>query len=114
MANYKINEKSKTISVSAELTKIEESIISTYIKNGYSVREKRASSAARVGDEDILAYFDEKKDEAGKKAYEEQKAKKIKDKNGKQRKAGFLVALKWFKDNYEDAYRAIAKAKKGK
>ena len=78
MANYKINEKSKTISVSAELTKIEESIISTYIKNGYTVKEKRASSAARVGDEDILAYFDEKKDEAGKAKYEAEKEKKIK------------------------------------
>lgn len=113
MANYKINEKSKTISVSAELTKIEESIISTYIKNGYTVKEKRASSAARVGDEDILAYFDEKKDEAGKAKYEAEKEKKIKDKNGKQRKAGFLVALKWFKDNYADAYKAIAAKKKG-
>ena len=113
MANYKINEKSKTISVSAELTKIEESIISTYIKNGYTVKEKRASSAARVGDDDIIAYFDEQKDEAGKAKYEAEKAKKIKDKNGKQRKAGFLVALKWFKDNYADAYKAIAAKKKG-
>ncbi len=113
MANYKINEKSKTISVSAELTSVEASIISAYIKNGYTVKEKRASSAARVGDEDILAYFDEKKDEAGKKAYQEQKEKKIKDKNGKQRKAGFLVALKWFKDNYADAYKTIAEKKKG-
>lgn len=113
MANYKINEKSKTISVSAELTSVEASIISAYIKNGYTVKEKRASSAARVGDDDILAYFDEQKDEAGKKAYEEQKAKKIKDKNGKQRKAGFLVALKWFKDNYADAYKTIADKKKG-
>ena len=44
---------------------------------------------------------------------EAEKAKKIKDKNGKQRKAGFLVALKWFKDNYADAYKAIAAKKKG-
>ena len=113
MANYKINEKSKTISVSAELTSVEASIISAYIKNGYTVKEKRASSAARVGDEDILAYFDEKKVEAGKAKYEAEKAKKIKDKNGKQRKAGFLVALKWFKDNYADAYKTIAAKKKG-
>lgn len=113
MANYKINEKSKTISVSGELTKIEESIISTYIKNGYTVREKRASSAARVGDEDIIAYFDEQNDAAGKEKYEAEKEKKITDKNGKKRKAGFLVALKWFKDNYADAYKEIAKKKKG-
>ena len=65
MANYKINEKSKTISVSAELTSVEASIISAYIKNGYTVKEKRASSAARVGDEDILARRAERKEDQG-------------------------------------------------
>ena len=41
MANYKVNEKSKTISVSGNLTDIERSIISTYISNGYKVKEKK-------------------------------------------------------------------------
>ena len=112
MANYKINEKSKTISVSAELTKLEESIISTYIKNGYAVKEKRKSNAAAVSNEDILAYYEDKKDEAGKKAYEAVKEEKITDKNGKKRKGGFLVALKWFKKNNPEAYEAIKASKK--
>ena len=112
MANYKVNEKSKTISVSATLTEIERAIISTYITNGYKVKEKRAATAARVSDKDIIAYFDEKKDAEGKKAYEAQKEKIITDKNGKERKAGYLVALKWFKTNHKDAYESIAAAKK--
>ena len=37
MANYKINEKSKTISVSAELTSVEASIISAFF--GYFVTQ---------------------------------------------------------------------------
>lgn len=112
MANYKVNEKSKTISVSGALTEIERGIISTYILNGYKVKEKRVSTAARVGDDDIIAYFDEQKDAEGKKKYEAEKNKKIKDKNGKERKAGYLVALKWFKENYAEAYKEMAKAKK--
>ena len=112
MANYKVNEKSKTISVSGALTEIERGIISTYILNGYKVKEKREATAARVSNEDIIAYFDEKKDAEGKKAYEAEKSKKIKDKNGKERAAGFLVALKWFKTNHAEAYKAIADSKK--
>ena len=112
MANYKVNEKSKTISVSDTLTEIERGIISTYILNGYKVKEKREATAARVSNEDIIAYFDEKKDAEGKKNFEAEKNKKMKDKNGKERKAGFLVALKWFKANYADAYKEIAESKK--
>lgn len=112
MSNFKVNKKSKTISVSGELTDIERGIISTYILNGYAVKEKRVSTAARVGDEDIIAYFENNKDTEGKKKYEAEKDKKIKDKKGKERKAGFLVALKWFKANYADAYKEIADSKK--
>ncbi len=110
--NYTVNEKSKTISVSGELTSIERSIVATYIANGYKAREKRHSTAARIADKDIIAYFDSKKDEAGKKDYEAQKDEYIKDKNGNKRKAGFLVAMKWFKENYADAYNEIQKSKK--
>jgi len=113
-ANYTVNSKSKTISVSGELTEIETNIIATYIKSGFVVKEKRASSAARVKDADILAYFDEQKDEEGKKKYKAEKDKKITDKNGKKRTAGFLVAVKWFKENYKDAYKAIEASKKKK
>ena len=112
MSNFKVNKKSKTISVSGELTDIERGIISTYILNGYEVKEKRAATAARVSDKDIIAYFEENKDNDGKKAYEAQKEKNITDKNGKERKAGYLVALKWFKVNHKDAYEKIAAAKK--
>lgn len=112
MANYKVNEKSKTISVSGALTEIERGIISTYILNGYKVKEKREATAARVSNDDIIAFFDGKEDEKGKAAYEAEKNKKMKDKNGKERKAGFLVALKWFKANYADAYKEIAENKK--
>ncbi|MBO5106207.1 MAG: hypothetical protein J6C29_04855 [Clostridia bacterium] len=112
MANYKVNEKSKTISVSGALTEIERGIISTYILNGYKVKEKREATAARVSNKDIIAYFDEKKDEKGKEQFEAEKNKKMTDKKGKERKAGFLVALKWFKANYADAYKEIADSKK--
>lgn len=112
MANYTINEKSKSISVSGELTATERSIIATYIAVGYKVKEKRHSTAARVNDDDIINYFDSKKDEEGKKEYEAQKAKKIKDKNGKERTAGFLVAMKWFKESHKEAYETIQKGKK--
>ena len=112
MANFKVNEKSKSISVSGALTEIERGIISTYILNGYKVKEKRASDAARVSDKDICAYFDSQKDEEGKAKYEAKKNEKIKDKNGKERKAGYLVALKWFKENYAEAYQQMAQAKK--
>ena len=70
MANYKINKKSKSISVSGVLTETEKEILSTYIKSGYVVREKRATNAATVKDDDIIAYFDEKKDADGKAKYE--------------------------------------------
>ena len=100
MANYKINQKSKSISVSGVLTETEKEILSTYIKSGYVVREKRQTTAATV------------KDEEGKAKYEAEKSKKKIDKNGKERKAGFLVALKWFKDNYAEAYKEIKAGKK--
>lgn len=119
MANYKVNEKSKTISVSGALTEIERAIISTYILNGYKVKEKRVSNAARIGDEDITKYLKEQKDEKGEitkeakailDAYEAEKAKKIKDAKGKERKAGYLVALKWFKAEHYDIYDKLMEA----
>ena len=111
MANYKVNEKSKTIAVFGELTAIETAIISTYIKSGYKVREKRKSDK-RINDTDIKEYFDKVEDKEGLKKYEEQKEIKKADKNGKKRKAGFLGASKWFKENYKDAYKEIADSKK--
>lgn len=114
MANYKVNEKSKTISVSGNLTDIERSIISTYISNGYKVKEKKNTGGSRVGDKDILKWFEAKEDTTGKEKYEDEKNKTIVDKNGKERKAGYLVALKWFKENYAEAYKELAEDKKKK
>lgn len=114
MANYKVNEKSKTISVSGNLTDIERGIISTYISNGYKVKEKKNTGGSRVGDKDILKWFETNNDTAGKEKYEAEKNKQIVDKNGKERKAGYLVALKWFKENYAEAYKELAAEKKKK
>lgn len=110
--NYTFNEKSKTISVSGKLTDVEQSIIAGYISAGWKVREKRKSTAVTVKDEDIIAYFDSKKDEAGKKTYEDVKAKQIEDKNGDKRKGGFLKGLQWFKKNHAEAYKEIKEEKK--
>lgn len=114
MANYKVYEETKTITVSDKLTEIEVGIVSAYIKDGYKVKEKRTSTAVRVNDLDIINYFDSKKDEDGKAKYEEKKNEKIKDKNGKKRTAGFLVAMKWFKENYAEAYETIKNSKSKK
>lgn len=114
MANYKVYEESKIVSVSGALTPLEESVVSLYMKQGYSVKTKRNSSGGRVSDADIIAFFKTAEDEEGKKKYLAEKNKEITDKNGKSRKAGYLVALKWFKENYKDDYKKIADSKKKK
>ena len=50
--------------------------------------------------------------EKAKAKYEAEKEIKKADKNGKMRKAGFLGASKWFRENYKDAYEEITKNKK--
>lgn len=120
MSNYNVNEKSKTISVSGVLTEIERNIISTYIINGYKVKEKRKPDSSRIEDKDIIEFFDNKKDEDGKKQYLAEKEKKItinkktKDGDPIEKKAGFLVALKWFRDNYKDDYNKMLDEKREK
>jgi hypothetical protein len=116
MANYKVNEKSKTISVSGTLTEIERTIVSTYITSGYKIKEKRKSTAATVGDDDIIKYFQSQVDDEGNmtaeaeklyKEYEAKKVEKMKDKNGKERKSGFLIALKWLKEEHYEIYDVL-------
>lgn len=119
MANYKVNPKSKTISVLGELTELEKSIISTYIAAGYKVREKRESSVVRLKDSRVIEYLDkiindEKKSEKEKEVaidiktnYENIKKEKMFDKNGKERYRGFLGASKWLKENHYDTYDAV-------
>lgn len=110
MANYKINEKSKKITVSALLSDIEKEIISLYISQGYTVKQK--STTKRVSQEDIIKWFDKKQDTEGLKEFEAQKENKIKDKNGKERKAGYLSAYQWFKTTYPEAIKEIKEEKK--
>ena len=109
MANYKVNSKSKTVSVSGELTEIERNIIAAYITSGYTVKEKRVATAARISNNDILKYFESLGKEAGttaKTAYENKKKEK---KDGKE--IGFLGAAKWFKENYYVAYDRLMEEK---
>ena len=113
MANYKVNEKSKTISVSGELTPIEKNIIATYIASGYKVREKK-DAVNRIKYADIEVYLKNNKKEDVLKEFDEEQKKEIVDKNGKKRKGGYLVALKWFKKEHADIYAEIKKAKEEK
>lgn len=113
MANYKVNEKSKTISVFGELTPIEKNILATYIESGYRVREKK-EAANRIKYADIEVYLKNNKKEDVLKKFDDKQAEQIVDKNGNKRKGGYLVALKWFKENYADIYAAIKEAKENK
>lgn len=106
MANYKVNSKSKTVSVSGDLTEIERSIIAAYITSGYVVKEKRVSTAARVSNKDILKYFEDLNDKKAAEVYEAKKHEKKDDKE-----IGFLGAAKWFKENYYNAYDEMMAAK---
>lgn len=106
MANYKVNSKSKTVSVSGELTEIERNIIAAYITSGYTIKEKRVATAARISNKDILDYFKKIDDKAAATAYDEKKHEK---KDGKE--IGFLGAAKWFKENYYVAYDKMMEEK---
>lgn len=109
MANYKVNEKSKRITVSGKLTEIEQQIIGVYLSQGFKVSEK---TKKRIVEADIKSYLskNDKKDVI--EAFDKKKEAKITDKNGKERKGGYLVALKWFKENHSDLYEAVKKSKK--
>lgn len=108
MANYAISEKTQRIIVNGKLTEIEQQIVSMYIGQGYKVAEK---SGKRVTEKDIIKYLEKEKDAATLEAFNKEKEKKITDKNGKERKAGYLVALKWFRINHAEAYQKIKEAK---
>lgn len=108
MANYTISEKTKKISVSATLTPIEQQIIAMYIGQGYTVVEKNNS---RLSEKDIINWLEKKKDTKGLEEFKAKKEELITDKNGKQRKGGYLIALKWFKGKYKNATKEIANLK---
>lgn len=108
MANYTISEKTQRIIVSGKLTEIEQQIVSMYIGQGYKVAEK---SSKRISETDIVKYLEKQKDKETLAAFNKEKEKQITDKNGKKRKAGYLVALKWFRENHAEAYDKIKEAK---
>lgn len=68
----------------------------------------------RVSESDIIKWLEEKKDTKGIEEFKAKKEEMITDKNGKQRKGGYILALKWFKSKYQTAETEIqaAKAKK--
>lgn len=116
MANYRKNDKAKTITINGKLTDGEKETIAIYLSQGYEVKpgkEKTESKKTRsaIKNSDIEAYFEKAGDKAGLTKYNAEKEKKYTDKNGVERKQGFLFALKWFKANYAEAYEEM-KAKK--
>jgi len=99
------------------LTEIEKGIISTYIASGYKVKEKRvinettkeSAEKKRITKTVILEYLEN--DEKRTKELESKKDELIIDKNGKERKGGWLVAIKWFKKEYPEDVKKILELK---
>ncbi len=124
-ANFKVNEKTKTVSISGTLTELEKIIVQQYISSGYRLVERRQQSPKQkakfeetrqlaVKDADILKYFEEAEDTEGRSAYISAKETMITiARTGRQRKGGTVYAKKWFRENYPEAYEAI-KADKAK
>lgn len=94
--NYRVNEKTQTVSIYGELTESEQAIISLYIKQGYTL--KPAKRTPRAGEKDILKWFDNQADEKG-------KAKFLADK----KKDGYLKAVAQFRKEYPKAMEEIKK-----
>lgn len=109
MANYNVSPKSKRITVSGKLTEIEQQIVGVYLSQGYKISEK---TKKRIVEADIKSYLSKNGKNDVIEAFDKKKEAKITDKNGKQRKGGYLVALKWFKENHSDLYNAVKEAKK--
>ena len=112
MAKYTVNEKAKEVVISGKLTPLEQQILGMYIDKGYTIKAKqRASSKATA--EDVKEYFKIKNDDKGLKDFNAKKEEMITDKNGEQRKAGFLTAMKWLRDTQgikdKDILKAIGK-----
>lgn len=112
--NYKVSEKNKKIIVIGALTDIEQSLLEVYIKSGYKVTVKEKKKSNRISEKDIIRWFSIKDDKEGLEKFKNEKEKKIKDKNGNDRKAGYLKAVKWFKETYPNAIEEIKEMKKKK
>ena len=104
MANFNVNEKSRTISVEGPLTTLEREIIGTYVMGGYKVKEKRISKVIRLQRKDIEDYL---KDNPLLEEFKKKEKEKTLDKNGKLRENGFLKAMSWLKEKHYETYDAI-------
>ena len=106
--NYKIDAEKEIIYVSLGNLTAEETAEVMQLKTlGYKVMPKRTTSAKTPKENDILKWFDDNGKTAEKKEFEAKKKEKIVDKNGKEREGGYLIAIKWFRDNFPTEYKEI-------
>ena len=110
--NYTVNEKNKRITVTAPLSETEQKVLEVYIKSGFKVSVKEKKKSNRLSEKDIFRWFSIKADEEGLNNYKKEKEKISKDKNGNEKKAGYLKAVKWFKETYPNAIEEIKEIKK--
>lgn len=109
--NYKIDTEKEIIYVDLEaLTEKETAEVKKLKTLGYKVLPKRASSKTAPKETDIVKWLEANATEEDIKKFNAEKDKKITDKNGKQRKGGFLVAMKWFRENFPNAEKEIKKS----
>ena len=92
--NYRVNQKTKTISIYGELAENEKAVIDLLIKAGYM--PKPAETKRRVRKADILKWFDKNNDTKGKETFE----KNITEK-------GYLKAVPLFKKAFPNAWDEI-------
>lgn len=111
MQNFTINQESKRITVIGTLTQMEKDIIGIYIAQGYTAIPKTTRKGKKsIKKEDIINYFKNNNDNKGLKQFESKQQEEIINKNGKTMKAGYLYAIKWFRETYPDAYKEITAA----
>ena len=66
MANYRKIEKTKSIIIEGTLTEAEQQLVSILVGQGYKLKAK---SCGRLTKEDIIKWFDKKKDKEGKEEF---------------------------------------------
>ena len=99
MANYRVNETSKTVSIFGELTPMEQSIITAYINAGYKPVVRKKAVAVRITHKDIMAYFnanDGEENAIARAKYEDERTQ-----------SSPIQAIHFFRDEYYDIYDEI-------
>jgi hypothetical protein len=99
MANYRVNEASKTVSVFGELTPAEQSIITAYINAGYKPVVRKKAVAVRITHKDIVAYFSIKQDEENAVIFAKYEEERL--------QTSPIQAIHFFRDEYYDIYDEI-------